>query len=844
MAGIETAVEAARRYIIKRPRLTRLLDNANACVLMLVTPAGFGKTTLAREWVADRPHVWYRGTTATADVAALIAGLSTAISEVLPDVGARAVARMRATGTPEQDVDILADLFAEDLAEWPDDVWLVFDDYQFAMEAKAPERFVDGLLRRSPVKLLLTSRKRPKWASARRLLYGEIYELGRNELAMDHDEAAAVLAHRKDAPAAGLVALAEGWPAVIGLAALTDDLDLPEGSLPDTLYEYFAEELYQAASPTAQEGLCRLALAPSLGEGIAAFLLGDDARDVIDIGVRLGFLAARAGGQLELHPLLRAFLDAKTREHPTRTEVEAKRLALYFADQRAWDDAYTLVELFFSERLFLEILELGLPSILAEARTATLARWVDLGELKKVDAPVVDLAEAEIAFHQGNRAKSKAFAIRAARGFGAAHPLLSRAHYIAGTSARLDFHNDEARLHYAEALKTASTTQDRRNAIYGDLIVSLDLNAPDFKQRLAELLKTDDGTAVGDVRIALGRLLVGIRTGQLDGIAELMESSDHLIARLTEPHLVSSFYFCHAFLTALQGRYAKAHALACNCERYALDVRLPFVVPHAQVVRAMADLGLRYFARCSRLLDRVDRTTTASKDIFNQVEVRLVRARMLIAQGLAQRAIESLADPPRRFPFAGEHGEYLATLGLAKACATDHTGALELANAASKAAQTVEVQSLAACTQAIVALNTEADDTASQISRAANIVAAGGGIDSFVTAYRGCPPLLSALADVDGYRETVVAITEHARDWTLAEAAGLIPKRRREPDAITRREKEVLNLIAEGLTNKEIAQTLFISEPTAKVHVQNILRKLGVKTRAQAAVRAAEGEVS
>src|SRR6185312_17320937 len=85
MAGIETAVEAARRYIIKRPRLTRLLDNANARALMLVAPAGFGKTTLAREWVADRQHVWYRGTTATADVAALIAGLSTTISEVIPD---------------------------------------------------------------------------------------------------------------------------------------------------------------------------------------------------------------------------------------------------------------------------------------------------------------------------------------------------------------------------------------------------------------------------------------------------------------------------------------------------------------------------------------------------------------------------------------------------------------------------------------------------------------------------------------------------------------------------------------------------------------------------------------
>src|SRR5439155_7069466 len=98
MAGIETAVEAARRYIIKRPRLTRLLDNANARVLMLIAPAGFGKTTLAREWAAERPHVWYQGTTATTDVAALAAGLAETVSELIPDAGTRAVNRMRATG--------------------------------------------------------------------------------------------------------------------------------------------------------------------------------------------------------------------------------------------------------------------------------------------------------------------------------------------------------------------------------------------------------------------------------------------------------------------------------------------------------------------------------------------------------------------------------------------------------------------------------------------------------------------------------------------------------------------------------------------------------------------------
>jgi DNA-binding NarL/FixJ family response regulator len=85
-------------------------------------------------------------------------------------------------------------------------------------------------------------------------------------------------------------------------------------------------------------------------------------------------------------------------------------------------------------------------------------------------------------------------------------------------------------------------------------------------------------------------------------------------------------------------------------------------------------------------------------------------------------------------------------------------------------------------------------------------------------------------------------ITEQARDRTLAKAIQLIAGRQKEPDSLSQREKEVLNLIAQGLTNKEIGQTLFISESTAKVHVRNIFAKLGVRTRAQAAVRAAEEE--
>lgn len=54
------------------------------------------------------------------------------------------------------------------------------------------------------------------------------------------------------------------------------------------------------------------------------------------------------------------------------------------------------------------------------------------------------------------------------------------------------------------------------------------------------------------------------------------------------------------------------------------------------------------------------------------------------------------------------------------------------------------------------------------------------------------------------------------------------------------REREVLQLLAQGLTNREIARSLTVSASTIKIHVEHILAKLGVSDRTQAAVRAIE----
>lgn len=61
-----------------------------------------------------------------------------------------------------------------------------------------------------------------------------------------------------------------------------------------------------------------------------------------------------------------------------------------------------------------------------------------------------------------------------------------------------------------------------------------------------------------------------------------------------------------------------------------------------------------------------------------------------------------------------------------------------------------------------------------------------------------------------------------------------------EPLPLTGREHEIVRMIAAGMSNKDIAEALTISRSTVSTHVSNVLVKLGVRTRVQAALRCAE----
>jgi DNA-binding NarL/FixJ family response regulator len=139
-------------------------------------------------------------------------------------------------------------------------------------------------------------------------------------------------------------------------------------------------------------------------------------------------------------------------------------------------------------------------------------------------------------------------------------------------------------------------------------------------------------------------------------------------------------------------------------------------------------------------------------------------------------------------------------------------------------------------------LESQADDAQEQADQAFQRVTDSGGIDGFVTAYRGYPKLLSALSRRSELRDLLLEITGQASDWALAAESRLSETARPQlvGGPLTRRERDVLGLVAQGLRNKEIGEALFISESTAKAHVLHIFAKLDVHTRTEAALRAAD----
>jgi ATP/maltotriose-dependent transcriptional regulator MalT len=821
-------ISAGRRHIIERPRLTRLLDETSARVIMLVAPAGYGKTTLARQWLANRPHAWYQATAESADLAALGIGIAEVGTGLFQEVGSRL--REALIAHHDVNVEMAGDFLASDLEGWPEGAWFAIDDYQW-LSGEA-EQVVDRLNRIPSMRMLVTSRRRPAWATPRKLLYGEVYEVGQNALAMSTDEANEVLKGMEADAARGLLALANGWPAVIGLASFADPSSLLDAeSLPPELHAYIADELYASVKPSAQQTLCALSLLPAPTPDLALSLLNAGAEEALGEGVRVGFLTEEMPGTYYIHPLLRAFLRRKLKELSSESrEAFVTRAVGLLLSKQLWEAALEVITEFQLLRDFDTLLESALYPLLASGRSSTMKKLVDFGQRLGISSPVMDLASAELAFLQGFHEQARELAEEAGSRLQDG-PLATKAYCRAGQSAYFSDDPDGAIEHFRRARAIGGEEADTRTAIWGHFLASVEREDQSAYRLLDEFAKSGITSLDDRVRTQTGRLHLATRFGSLWQTLESAEHIGRLVSGAGDPTVRAAFWHAYSGGLRVAARYREALKATDRALEEVDTFQLEFARTHINLARAGIYLGTRRYDDSFRLLDQIEAIARSLGDIYLQLNECTLRCRAHLLVGDPRAAVNVTQREWPYIPSTGQYGEFLACSALARhrvgGAATDSLSRLEAAESAS---HENEASHLCLWVRALILCEADPERGKETLHAALEEAWKTGVLDPFVFAYRLEPTLFEALR----------AESTHSRREFLErldETGEISASDHRLLEDLTPREREVLDLLAASKSNREIADQLYLSEATVKVHVRHILRKLGVRTRTEAAVQ-------
>jgi ATP/maltotriose-dependent transcriptional regulator MalT len=493
----------APSFIIKRPRLTKLLDESEARIILLVAPAGYGKTTLAREWLHGRrgTTAWYSASQASSDVVTLATGLAEELDSVMRDSQRICSERLSRLTSVQQRPDVLARVLSNSHTAWPTDLAIVVDDYHHLVGSAPAEAFISSLARLMPSVFVITARRAPRWLEPRHTVYGEAVEIGISDLKMTDDETRNVLLNspRHDA-AASVSRLADGWPAVIGLAARARRDDFPE-ALPSKLYEFLADDLIASASEQTQRILALLAVAGITSQKLAVELLGEQVPAHIDEADRLGLIGSDKDS-IAIHPLLAEFLISRARKTPVDYLASVRSLAGQLVSLRRWSECLAIGEAVQDIDLpLVDILESALDDFLQSGRVATLRRWVDLARVQRVDAPVVDLAAGEIALRAGDYERALAHGSRVVEK-STTTDFASRACLLAARAAHLNDQRTSAAIWFQRAESAASTDEIRSAAVHGQFLVAWEEQESDLARLLQRLEQTASRSVAHELRIA------------------------------------------------------------------------------------------------------------------------------------------------------------------------------------------------------------------------------------------------------------------------------------------------------------------------------------------------------
>src|SRR4051812_252548 len=831
---IKAAASPALDHIIERPRLiARLGEGGGARVSVLAAPAGYGKTTLARQWSErqDGPVAWYRTTRASGDVALLAVQLDDLLASIAPELP-REPEKVATIASVNPSPQPLGRAILRTFEMLSRDVLLLVDEWEAAATDEAEEllsMLVEGL----DIRFLITTRTRPEWFTPRLEVYGEGLEIGVDELTMTDGEAALVLnTVGAVAGRARLMRTAEGWPAVLGLAAMSGDVDFTSSRLlSHTLYDFLASELLASARAETEAGLMLLAVASTTDVEVARSILGANADAMIGDAVARGLVAVTERRALTLHPLLRELLIRRFREADAETRQVQLSRARRLLEMRRWDEALSVSEVAHDPAFASKALGAALDDLLAAGRTSSLQRWVAAARSAGAEGGLIDYAESEARLRSDDLEAAIGLATQATQSLDG--DLAARAHLVAGRATHLTDRWQMAETHAESAAELAHTQQTREGALWLHFVAGYAPETAELRDRLDQFKRKARPSIQQSLHAASGEISLAELEGNLDQAIDGARSALAIATEGVDPFALTGLLSMYSYALILTCRYEESLKQVQALLQVAGSCGLEFPVPYAQVHRARALVGLGKFAPAARTLSLLERCMQDEPGSYFRGSLPVQRARLYASVGDLERALGALSLGPDEGLNRAGRGEFLGWQALLHAVAGDLDQARALAADALLASRSLEVAAIGLLAKAIAAL--AAEDGASA-SACLTVVIENRVWDPVVVALRAAPALGEFVADQPELRRWLQRVLSASANTSLASRLGLqVPRAAKRAGELTAREREVHELLAQGLTNEEIAKLLYISLSTTKVHVKHIYEKLGVRSRLEAA---------
>jgi LuxR family maltose regulon positive regulatory protein len=889
LAPQPNAAWVRREHLLDRLRMLQ----PSTRVTLIVAPAGFGKSTLAAQWFRETqpmadpaqgaPHVppafaWLTLDEYDQDAARFLAYVASAIEQALPD--ALPVARPLLAAHDQPPLYVLLQALLVDLSALPAALTLVFDDYH-AITAEPIHQVVAYLLRHLPptCRLMILSRTNPPLPLVRLRAAQQLAEIRATDLRFTDAEAAALLTnllgHRPgDALVAALQNETEGWPLALQLAALTHTpFPGSERTLQTAMRqiaEYLGDEVFDRQPTPIQLALLALAVPERFCPELAVALLDPpltavEAEDLLvqlthanlflipldaerrwyrfhhlfrNLLLRRLLLVAGKQGMAALQlrtghwlaseglfeEALRQFLAAG--EEVAAAELVERRLSVNLGRELdAGPPGYWLRLLppgLIARRPGLALIEARLASYhtdvpaleAALARVATLLAAPDCeGSVNPWPTFAGDRATLQGSLHywQG-RPQEAIHAFQSALELGPVPSLASQALHLLGKAfVAAGRYAEGVQVIQAEAAGTSASLKANDRATRALALCGMHAIAgstDDLSRNAEELAAAADSLGLGDFWICYADAYCGRAAYER---SDLEAAAGHFAAVTSRKYQINAPIYMGCLLglaeiSLIQGHFAQAAVYGQEAQAFASEIGGVFLHHQAQgfQVRLALARGDRALARAlgeaigPDMHEGINTWFTVEAPRLSQVmalihtadPASLKRAEALLAAYLAE--VEPMHNVQRQVAARATQ----ALLRDAQGRRSDALGALEAA----------------------VALATSRGYVRTLLDRGPALVRLLG-----ILAERGIHA---------AYLQRVLVKAEPAQARSapteMPRPASAIP------EVLTRREMEILALLAERWSDKEIAAKLVIAPNTVRKHTSTIFEKLGVNSRREA----------